>query len=183
MVRALKPYKLDSALERLRKIDEIIKRLGTTMQIRISPAYYQLREDELTLTADFLQKQAEEKEAERQERERLREERKAQQEMERERAKLEKEKQHYSNPLAALEANGDLEGAQRLREQLADVDHAIESVDARAANIRAGYVYVISNIGSFGENMVKVGHPNPSVSSIGHRTLARTCVKQGQTKN
>lgn len=157
LVRSLKPYKLDSALERLRKVVEIIKRLGATMQIRISPAYYQLRMDELALTADFLQKQAEEKEAERQERERLREERKAQQEIERERAKLEKEKQHYSNALATLEAKGDLEGAQRLREQLADVDQAIESVDARAANIRAGYVYVISNIGSFGENMVKVG--------------------------
>ena len=34
---------------------------------------------------------------------------------------------------------------------------AIEDVDYRAANIRAGYVYVISNIGSFGENMVKIG--------------------------
>ena len=157
LVRGLKPYKLDSALERLRKVEEIIKRLGATMQIQISPAYYQLRTDELALTADFLQKQAEEKEAERQERERLREERKSQQEIERERAKLEKEKQHYSNALAALEAKGDSEGAQRLRDQLADVDQAIESVDARAANIRAGYVYVISNIGSFGERMVKVG--------------------------
>lgn len=157
LVRGLKPYKLDSALERLRKVEETIKRLGATMQIHISPAYYQLRVDELTLTADFLQKQAEEKDAERRERERLREERKAQQEMERERAKLEKERQHYSNALAALEANGDLEGSQRLREQLADVYQAIENVDARAANIRAGYVYVISNIGSFGEDMVKVG--------------------------
>jgi len=30
-------------------------------------------------------------------------------------------------------------------------------VDYRAANIKAGYVYVISNIGSFGEGVVKVG--------------------------
>ena len=30
-------------------------------------------------------------------------------------------------------------------------------MDYRAANIRAGYLYVISNIGSFGEEMVKVG--------------------------
>ena len=30
-------------------------------------------------------------------------------------------------------------------------------MDRRAANIRAGYVYVISNIGSFGENMIKIG--------------------------
>jgi DNA repair exonuclease SbcCD ATPase subunit len=157
LVRGLKPYKIDSAIERLRKVEETIKRLGTTMQIRISPAYFQLRLDELKLTADFLEKQAEEKEIERQERERLREERKAQQEIERERAKLEKEKQHYENALEALQAKGDHEGIQRLQEQLAEVGHAIESVEARAANTRAGYVYVISNIGSFGESVVKVG--------------------------
>ena len=33
----------------------------------------------------------------------------------------------------------------------------IEKVDFRAANIRAGYVYVISNIGAFGDRMVKIG--------------------------
>lgn len=116
LVRSLKPYKVDSAIERLRKVEETIKRLGATMQIRISPAYYQFRIDELELTADFLQKQAKEKEIERQERERLREERKALQEIERERAKLEKEKQHYANALAALEAKGDDAGVNRLRE-------------------------------------------------------------------
>ena len=34
---------------------------------------------------------------------------------------------------------------------------AIESVDFRAANIRTGYVYIISNVGSFGEKLVKIG--------------------------
>ena len=157
LIRGLKPYKLDSAKERLRKVEGTIKRLGEGMQIRISPTYYQLRVDELELTADFLQKQAEEKEVERQERERMREERKAQQEIERERAKLEKEKQHYVNALETLTENGDEEAAARLREQLSEVDKAIETVESRAANTRAGYVYVISNIGSFGESMVKVG--------------------------
>jgi len=127
------------------------------MSIRISPPYFGLRVRELELTADFLQKQAEQKEVERLERERLREERKVQQEIERERARLEKERQHYSNALQILIANGDEDGVSRIREQMADVDRAIESVDYRAANIRAGYVYLISNIGSFGEKMVKVG--------------------------
>jgi hypothetical protein len=77
--------------------------------------------------------------------------------MERERARLEKERQHYANALAALEATGDEEAAERVRDQLAEVDRAIEDVDYRAANIRAGYVYVISNLGSFGERIVKVG--------------------------
>jgi hypothetical protein len=157
LVRGLKPYKLSSAVERLEKVATTIERLGKTMQIRISTPYLKLRERELELTADFLQKQAEEKEAERLERERLREERKVQQEIERERAKLEKERQHYENALAVLVKKGDDAGAERLREQLQDVERAIVDVDYRAANIRAGYMYVISNIGSFGERMVKIG--------------------------
>lgn len=157
LIRGLKPYKLQGAIDRLRKVSDTIERLGKTMSIRISPFYFALRVHELELTADFLQKQAEEKENERLEKERLREERKVQQEIERERARLEKERQHYANALDALIANGDDAGAERLRHQLADVDKAIEDVDYRAANIRAGYVYVISNIGSFGERMVKVG--------------------------
>src|SRR5206468_5027751 len=87
----------------------------------------------------------------------LKEERKAQQELERERERLEKERTHYANALAALEVKGDLEAVARMREQLADVDRALSDVDYRAANIRAGYVYVISNIGSFGERLVKIG--------------------------
>jgi hypothetical protein len=157
LVRGLKPYKLSAAIERLEKVAATIERLGKRMQIRISPNYLDLRRRELELTADFLQKQAEEKEAERVERERLREERKVQQEMERERARLEKERQHYENALQALIKKGDEAAAERLQAQLADVDKAIADVDYRAANIRAGYVYVISNIGSFGERMVKVG--------------------------
>lgn len=157
LVRGLKPYKLDAAIERLTKVAEVIERLGKTMHIKVSAPYLTVRVRELELTADFLQKEAEEKEAERVERERLREERKVQQEIERERARLEKERQHYSNALEALVAKGDDAGAARLREQLSDIQRAIEDVDYRAANIRAGYVYVISNLGSFGEKMVKVG--------------------------
>jgi hypothetical protein len=44
-----------------------------------------------------------------------------------------------------------------MRAQLADIEKAIEDVDYRAANARAGYVCVISNLGSFGERMIKVG--------------------------
>ncbi len=157
LVRGLKPYKLDGALDRLKKVAETIERLGKTMNIRISASYYQLRIRELELTADFLQKQAEEKEVERVAREHLREERKVQQEIARERDRLEKERQHHANVLEALIAKGDEIGTARVREQLDAIDTNMKSVDYRAANIRAGYVYVVSNIGSFGERMVKVG--------------------------
>jgi hypothetical protein len=157
LVRGLKPYKLDAAIDKLSKVSEAIERLGASMNIKISPTYFNLRVRELELTADFLQKEAEEKIAERAERERLREERKVQQEMERERTRLEKERQHYLNVLNTLIANKDDAGIERLNKQLNDVQRAIEDVDYRTANIRAGYVYVISNLGSFGEQMVKIG--------------------------
>lgn len=157
LVRGMKPYKLAAAIDRLEKVALTIQRLGKTMEIRVSDEYLRLRIAELELTADFIQKAADEKEQERLERVRIREEQKVQKEMERERAKLEKERQHYLNALEALIAKGDLQAIDRVKAQLSEVDAAISAVDYRVANIRAGYVYVISNIGSFGESLVKVG--------------------------
>ncbi len=157
LVRSLKPYKLGAAVERLGKVVTTIAKLGQTMGIHVSWDYHQLRVQELQLTADYLAKVAEEKERDREEKARLREERLVQQEIERERVRLQKEKQHYLNAHQTLVANGDHDGAARLQSQLDDIDKALTDVDYRAANIRAGYVYVISNIGSFGESMVKIG--------------------------
>jgi hypothetical protein len=157
LVRSLKPHKLAAARERLSKVAGTVERLGRVMDIRISSAYRSLRERELEMTADYRQKLADEKELEREERERLREERKAQQEMEHERARLEKEQQHYLNTMEALRAKGDEEALARHEAELEKIQRAIEDVDYRVANIRAGYVYVISNIGSFGEGIVKIG--------------------------
>ncbi|MCW2922085.1 MAG: chromosome segregation ATPase [Thermoleophilia bacterium] len=157
LVRGMKPYKLDTSMERLRKVALTIERLGKTMSIEVNDRYEALRNEELSLTADYINKLAEEKDAEREEKARLREEKKAQQEFEKQREKLLKEKQHYANALETLIANGDEEGAARLRAQMEDVEKAIADVDYRAANIRAGYVYVISNVGAFGQRMVKIG--------------------------
>lgn len=157
LARGMRPYKLDSAVSRLTKTAHSIERLGKTMSIEINDEYERLRRMELELTADYINKVAEEKAREREEKARLREEAAAQRELQRQKEKLEKERTHYANALAALEAKNDAAGAARLREQLADVNKAIEDVDYRVANIRAGYVYVISNLGAFGEGMVKVG--------------------------
>ena len=157
LVRSMKPYKLDSAIDRLNKVQTTIGRLGVAMDIEISVGYHHLRIRELELTADYLNICAEEKERAKEERARLREERKAQEELERERQRLIKERTHHANALAALRGRGDTESVDRLQAELDDLDKAISDVDYRAANVRAGYVYVISNVGSFGESMVKVG--------------------------
>jgi hypothetical protein len=157
LVRGLKPYKVDASVDRLRKVAATIEKLGKTMSIQISHTYLTLRENELRWTGDFRAKQAEEKEREKEERARLREEKKVEQELAKEKEKLEKERQHYINTLAKLEESGDLEAAARIRADLEIVDQKVADVDYRAANHRAGYVYIISNIGSFGEDLIKVG--------------------------
>ncbi|MFD0043761.1 GIY-YIG nuclease family protein [Pseudarthrobacter scleromae] len=78
--------------------------------------------------------------------------------------------------LDALIANGDLEGAECMRAKIAEDDLALADVERREANIRAGYVYVISNIGAFGENMVKIGmtrrlEPMDRVNELGDASV------------
>ena len=50
-----------------------------------------------------------------------------------------------------------LEKKRQLENQINDTLKAIEDVDYREANRKAGYVYIISNIGAFGENVYKIG--------------------------
>ena len=100
-------------------------------------------------------KKQEEKEAAREERASLREERRVEKELAEERARLDKERNHIQNALSALLASG--ENDPELEAKLADLDDAIAQNDYRAANIRAGYVYVISNRGAFGDNVIKIG--------------------------
>ncbi|HWC24647.1 MAG TPA: DUF4041 domain-containing protein [Flexivirga sp.] len=156
LVRALRPHTLDSAKGRLDKAATAIERLGKSMSIRISPAYHRLRFRELELTADYLVKKQQEKEAERDQRAQLRDEAKARAEMEAALVKLRKEQQHYQQLMQRLDPS-DEDGLAVAREKLAEIGQSIEGVEARAANTRAGHVYVISNIGAFGPDMVKIG--------------------------
>lgn len=161
-VRSMRPHRLHSLVDRLDKSRATIAKLGATMDIRITDGYHRLRVRELELTADFLSKQEEEKERRRELREIQREEEKLQREIERERARLAKEREQYLGALARMQASaaaGDAgeSGSAELTAKLAELDAALEAVDAREANIRAGYVYVISNIGAFGGDVVKIG--------------------------
>ncbi len=156
-VRTLRAGNVLTAKRRLDSSAAAIAKLGAMMEMRINPDYHQLRYRELELTADYLMKLQVEKEAAREERERLREERKAEQELAAERERLTKERTHYANALETLTATGDTLAVADLKARLHEIDQAIEHNDYRAANIRAGYVYVISNTGSFGPNIVKIG--------------------------
>jgi hypothetical protein len=156
-VRSLRAGNVVTAKSRLDKSRTAIARLGAMMEMHISDRFHDLRVRELELTSDYLMKVQEEREEAREERERLREERKAEQELAAERERLDKERAHLVNALAAVRETGDEAAVAELEAKVAGLDEAIEQNDFRAANIRAGYVYVISNRGAFGGQVVKIG--------------------------
>lgn len=156
-VRSLRSGNIHTASRRLESAMAAIEKLGVIMEMRVNPEYHELRIAELQLTADYQMKIQEEREKAREERELLREQRRAETELAAERERLDKERAHYVNALQALRAKGDDSAAQELVARLSDIDRAIAANDYRIANIRAGYVYVISNIGAFGPNIVKIG--------------------------
>jgi hypothetical protein len=156
-VRSLRSGNVVTARRRLESATTAIEKLGALMEMRVNPDYHELRIAELELTADYQMKLQEERERAREERELLREQRRAEAELAAERERLYKERAHYESALTALRAKGDATAAAELENRLAAIDQAIETNDYRIANIRAGYVYVISNVGTFGPNIVKIG--------------------------
>jgi uncharacterized protein DUF4041/Meiotically Up-regulated Gene 113 (MUG113) protein len=156
-VRTVRPHRLHAVTDRLSKVRDTIARLGKTMDITISADYHRCRVAEIRLTADYLGKVEQEKERIRAQRERQREEERAQREFEREKARLFKEQAHYQAVLERMHSHGDTAAAEQLAGKLNEIADAIHGVEQREANIRAGYVYVISNIGAFGPDMVKIG--------------------------
>jgi hypothetical protein len=155
VVRTLRFGNTAAAVRRLEASRAAIAKLGAMMEMRISDAYHALRVEEIELTADYQMKKEEEREAARAERERLREERKVEMELAAAREKLNKERAHLLTVIDKLSASGERDA--ELERKLAEVDSAIAQNDFRAANIRAGYVYVISNRGAFGQHVVKIG--------------------------
>ena len=156
-IMKLKAGSLETAQKRLVKAKEQVERMGNMIDLRISDEYHELRMAELRLAAQHLEAKKAAKEAEREERARLREEKKAQAELNAERKRLKKEKSHYENAIAKLRESGRDDEIADLENKLVEINKGIDNVDYRHGNIRAGYVYVISNIGSFGERMVKIG--------------------------
>ncbi|KAF5070520.1 hypothetical protein DSECCO2_221100 [anaerobic digester metagenome] len=151
--------------KRIQKSRESIEKLNKAMSIRITNDYYDCKIEELNLCHEYAIKKQEEKEAAKAEREALREEAKLQKELEEARKNILKEQSHYKNALQKIDEQIQNSGEsadliakkQEILDKLTDIDISIKDIDYREANKRAGYVYIISNIGSFGENVYKIG--------------------------
>ena len=154
------------------------------MNISVSNDYLDLKIKELRLAFEYQQKKQEEKEAQKAERAELREAAKLQKEIELQRKKIEKEQTHYQTAyeklLKQLEETPDnvdlIKKKAELENQLQDIEKAIQDIDYREANHKAGYVYIISNIGAFGENVYKIGmtrrlDPQDRVDELGDASV------------
>src|SRR5262249_7341003 len=153
--------------ERVRKAFEMINQLGGVMQVSITGEYLKAKLKELRLTYEYEKKKYDEREEQRRQREERREEEKALQEAEKAQLEAEKEEDRYQKMLAkAREEAAKTTGAQleKLTTQIASLQAKIEEAHsrkeraiARAQLTKSGFVYVISNIGSFGEKVFKIG--------------------------
>ena len=164
VISKVKYNNFDASLKRITKSYESVCKLGTIADIKISEKYYQLKVSELRLALEYAMKKEEEKEVIRAAKAEMREAAKVQAEIEEKRKASEKEKKHYMSALKDIDKRireNPSEKLMKKREEIAaQLKHIKEEsaqLDYREANAKAGYVYIISNIGAFGENVYKIG--------------------------
>ena len=153
--------------KRITRAFETLNKLGETLACAIVPEYLDLKSSELHLAHEFAEKRQAEKEEQRQIREQMREEERVRREIEKTQANAEKEERQYEAALERarreLQEASDQDRAQleeeiaKLQGRLDEAHTAKERAVSRAQLTRSGHVYVVSNIGSFGENVYKIG--------------------------
>lgn len=167
LIDKVKYNNVDSIENRIVKAYETLNKLNSGMDIRLSPEYLKLKLQELHLAHEYAIKKQDEKEAEKERKAEMREAAKLERELAEERKKIEKEQKHYQQALktiltqlnnASEEDKAELEAKKaELEGHLSDIDKNIENLDYRENNQKAGYVYIISNIGAFGKDVYKIG--------------------------
>lgn len=158
---------IDSVEKKINKAFDLLNKLGIRMKISIRHDYLNLKIQELYLAYEYEMKKQEEKEEQRRIKEQMREEQKVLKEIEHIKQKIEKEEKHFNQAISDLKSKYENatdenklkyeEKIKELEEKLKQIEKDKEDVSNREENTRAGYVYIISNIGSFGENVYKIG--------------------------
>lgn len=181
---------IEAGEKRIRKSFETLNKLGQLMNVRLSEDYLNLKLDELRLAFEYQVKKQEEKEEAKRAREELREQQKLEQEIRAAREKIAKERKHFVAAIKDLEARlqttiNDEERAAieakmaEVKQGFTELDSEEKLIDYREQNAKAGYVYVISNIGAFGEGVFKIGmtrrlEPMDRVDELGDASVPFT---------
>jgi hypothetical protein len=128
----------------------------------------ELKLKELTLLYNYEKKRDEEKEIQKAIKEQMVEEEKVRQELEKKRKQIEKDEKQFNNEISKMmkylqstesevEKKLYADKIAELEEKIKELETQKKDVITRQENAKAGFVYVISNIGSFGEDIYKIG--------------------------
>ena len=158
----------DSSRAKIQRSFDAINKMFVVDGVQISPKFLESKFEELSLVYAYMIKEEEEREQRKAIREQMVEEEKVRREIEKEKQKIEKEESQFTKEVNKLmaymqKAKDDVEKQlyidkiQELQEKLKAVQADKENVLQREQNTRAGFVYIISNIGSFGERVFKIG--------------------------
>ena len=159
---------LERMEERIRRSFDTCNKLLSSIDAWWKDIVLERKLQELYLAHEYQLKRQEEKEAARQAREDQREQERLDREIREARAKIEKERRHFSTAIQKLQLRLataiDKQESEELQTRIDELinqnsllDEEERQLDYREQNSRAGYVYVISNIGAFGEGIFKIG--------------------------
>ncbi len=165
---SLKTKKIDSIREKIAKSFETLNKIFAVDGVQLNQEILKLKLDELNLVYTFELKKEQEAEIQRAIKEQMAEEEKVRREIERQKAKIEKDQAQHNNEINRLmqymqnsndssEKQLYIDKIKELEERLRQLEAEKETVLDREANAKAGYVYIISNIGSFGDDVYKIG--------------------------
>lgn len=160
-------YKNVKAMEaRIEKAADAVNGLAEVQQCSIARGYVLLKLEELRLAYEYEEKLQAERDEQKRIREQMREEEVARREMERAKLEAERDEKRCAEALdKARQEVARAQGAQqeKLNAKIAELEQRLaeaqekERAISQAQLTKAGHVYVISNIGSFGENVFKIG--------------------------
>ncbi|HFN8436857.1 TPA: DUF4041 domain-containing protein [Staphylococcus aureus] len=147
---------------------EALNKIYKVDNVEITRQYLQIKLEKLNLINERAIKIEQEKALQREIKEQMKEEEKVRRELEQQEKKIAKEETQFSNEIKNLfkrleKSQNDIEKElyadkiKELEEKVKQLEADKKDVENRKLNTRAGYVYVISNIGSFGEGIYKIG--------------------------
>ena len=156
---------LEKLFETIIATESLIKCIDS--RATINTEFRKLLEERLVIEINFKKAKQIAKEEQREIREQEREERKAREEAEKIQKEAEKEERIKNEAIAELESQM-LEKSEEervlfeeelnmLKSELEEVHQRYERARSRAQDTKQGNVYIISNIGSFGKNVFKIG--------------------------
>lgn len=159
---------IDTLRGKLKRSFDILNKIFSTDGLCLSLQLLEIKFEALTLLYEYELKKEQEREQQRAIKEQMIEEEKIRREIEREKQKIDKEELQFKNEIDKLmkymQKSADkiqtqlyVDKIRELEEKLKLLEIDKQNVLNREQNTRAGFVYVISNIGSFGEDVYKIG--------------------------